>query len=195
MRPVELALRRRDAGVCGGRVVIEELVDLLQRLLVLLEELEVVDGRGDLHCAWTLEGGDAEAAACGDQQKGQGTGKRWAEVATGIEEQAGFELFEPAGGGRGLQLAQADRQLLVEVRRDLGACQASSRESVAWSEASWCAQTAQAAMWARAASFAGAAGSSKRLGRAAWQSLQFIVLLPFLRRRVVWLRCASCGML
>src|ERR1019366_10553469 len=45
---------------------------------------------------------------------------RGAELAAGIQEQAGANPLKPAGCGRGLLLAQADGELLVEVRRDLG---------------------------------------------------------------------------
>jgi hypothetical protein len=43
-----------------------------------------------------------------------------AELAASVEEQAGAQSLEEAGGRRGLLLTQADRELLVEVGRDRG---------------------------------------------------------------------------
>jgi hypothetical protein len=65
---------------------------------------------------------------------------------------------------------------------------------VASKEASSWAQAAQMATWARAAAVfvlawsaapTGAEDPNNRSGRADWQVLQFIWVLPFIRRRVV----------
>ena len=184
---MRLALRQRGAGVRGGHVVLQQLVHLLQRLLVLVEDLQIVDGRG--RTARCGGAGRWRCRSCRLRRSAQGPWLRQARDGTG-------DRYSAAGECGAARTSRGRARLAPRAGgpRASGRSRARPRGPARCRAARWwpgerrarCAQTAQAAMWARAAAFPGAAGSQKQIGKSGLAG--FAVhrcCLPFLRRRVV----------
>src|SRR5579863_2790241 len=105
-------------GLGTAVTILLQLVQLLERLLVVIEDLQVVDGGRSLGL---MAGGerryDHDAAPADDERERQGPDHGGTEVAAGVEAHPGDEALKPAHTRGVLLLADEDGELLVEVGR------------------------------------------------------------------------------
>jgi hypothetical protein len=89
----------------------------LERLVVLIEDLEIGYRRRGLVLSEVYSGEISEGAASKEEEESEGSGESGTKLPAGIEEQAGARALEPACRRLGLLLAKKDGEPLVKVGR------------------------------------------------------------------------------
>ncbi len=75
----------RRVGVVRGAVVLQELIHRLERLIVLVKDLQVLDGGRSLDLAGVGTGDAGEGSTADQKNEGKGAGEGRAELAASVE--------------------------------------------------------------------------------------------------------------
>ena len=98
---------RRRRSVIGG-VVLEKLIHGLQRLVIPINDLEILNRCRSLYSRWMEDMRDGESGSATDRQHyGQGTGENRPKLAAGGEEKRAPQAFKEALRLRPLFVSQA----------------------------------------------------------------------------------------
>ena len=100
--------------------ILKELIHRLERLIVLIEYLQICDCSRGLGASEVNTGEVGKGTSADEKKESERSSERGAELTASIEEQAGAHTLEPTGRGLGLLFTKKDSKPLVEVGRGLG---------------------------------------------------------------------------
>ena len=122
--PKDQAIRQKtscwEVRRCHQRtIVLQKLIHCLQRLIVLIENLQVLHSGRGLRRGVTKAGEIGNGSAADQKNQCQSPSKRRSKLSARIEQQPALQPLEPARRRHGLLFAETDGQLLIKVGRRL----------------------------------------------------------------------------